>query len=115
MALPDGLPDRKELHIFKAIYLLKDEIFVWGIDQPDDSLCPDHCIRQAAQELLKPGPNDEFRQINLKGSEMVFGGIVLTMIMSFPAVLTPIVVILAQIVLLSGDVASAGYSLKFFN
>ena len=39
MALPDGLPDRKELHIFKAIYLLKDEIFVWGIDQPDDSFC----------------------------------------------------------------------------
>ena len=59
MALPDGLPDRKELHIFKAIYLLKDEIFVWGIDQPDDSFCPDHCIRQTAQELLKPGPNDE--------------------------------------------------------
>ena len=28
MALPDGLPDRKALHVFKAIYLLKDEIFV---------------------------------------------------------------------------------------
>src|SRR4029434_4677561 len=92
MALPDGLPDRKELHIFKAIYLLKDEIFVWGIDQPDDSFCPDHCIRQAAQELLKSGPNDEFRQINLKGSEMVFGGIVLTITTSFPAVLMPILV-----------------------
>jgi hypothetical protein len=114
MALPDGLPDRKELHTFKAIYLLKDEIFVWGVNQSDDSLCPDHCIRQAAQELLEPGPNDEFRQINLKGSEMVFGGIVLTITTSFPAVLMPILVMLAQTVLLSGDVASAGYSLKFF-
>jgi hypothetical protein len=113
MALPDGLTDRKELHIFKAIHLLKDEIFVWGIDQPDDSFCPDHCIRQTAQELLKPGPNDEFRQINLKGSEMVFGSIVLTM--SFPAVLMPIVVMLAQALLRSGDAASAGYSLKFFS
>jgi hypothetical protein len=28
MALPDGLPDRKALRVFKAIYLLKDEIFV---------------------------------------------------------------------------------------
>ena len=115
MAVPDGLPDRKELHVFKAIHLLKDEILVRGIDQSDNSLCPDYRIWQKAQELLKAGPSDEFRQINLKGSEMVFGGIVLTMIMSFPAVLTPIVVMLAQIVLLSGDVASAGYSLKFFN
>jgi hypothetical protein len=45
MSLPDGLPDRKELYIFKAIYLLKGEIFVWGVDQPDHSLCPDHCIK----------------------------------------------------------------------
>ena len=45
--MSDGLPDRKELHIFKAIYLLKYKIFVWGIDQPDDSLCPDHCIRRS--------------------------------------------------------------------
>ena len=44
---------------------------------------------------------------------MVFGGIVLTMIMSFPAVLMLIVMMLAQAVPLSGDAASAGYSLKF--
>jgi hypothetical protein len=57
-------------------------------------------------------PSDEFRQINLKGSEMVFGGIVLTMIMSFPAVLMLIVMMLAEVVLLLGDAASAGYSFK---
>jgi hypothetical protein len=43
---------------------------------------------------------------------MVFGGIVLTMIMSFPAVLMLIVMMLAQVVLLLGDAASAGYSFK---
>ena len=110
--MPDGLPDRKELRVFKAIHLLKDEILVRGIDQPDNSFCPDHRIRQSAQELLKTGANDEFRQINLKRSEMVFGGIMLTMIMSFPAVLMPIVMMLEQAVLLSGDAASAGHSLK---
>ena len=41
MAVPDGLPDRKELHVFKAIHLLKDEILVRGIDQPDNSFCPE--------------------------------------------------------------------------
>jgi hypothetical protein len=92
MAVPDRLPDRKELHVFKAIHLLKDEILVRGIDQPNNSFCPDYRIWQKAQELLKAGPSDEFRQINLKGSEMVLGGIVLTMIMSVPAVLMPIVV-----------------------
>jgi hypothetical protein len=38
MALPDEVPDRKEF-VFKAIYLLKDEKLVWGIDQPDGSFC----------------------------------------------------------------------------
>ena len=112
MALPDGLPDRKELRSFKAIYLLKDEIFVWRIEQSDDSFCSDYRIRQVAQELLKAIPSDEFRQINLKRSKMVFSGIVLSMIVRFIAVLIPMVMMLVRAVLRSGDVASAGYSLK---
>jgi hypothetical protein len=44
---------------------------------------------------------------------MVFSGIVLIMIVSFLAVLILMVMMLAQAVLRSGAVASAGYSLKF--